>query len=558
MKPALKASMFRVQSSLLSLALFSPMTFAQRRATVPSNSASSLSLAERNAAAQLKTATIREVTRILTSKEMEGRGTAQPGADRAAKYLAERFASAGLNAGGDSSSYLQQIKFKTETMLPESSFKVTGTVFNFKNDFVILPPFPSTAHDATGGLVLVGFGVVSDELKRDDLAGIDVKGKIVMVLSGKPKTVEDEAWNKAADEETVFSRLILKGAAGFVVTQEVEEATKPFSVAAAQLRQVYLADAPKSMFNIPPIVLVSNRTAEEMFARLGTSFAKVKKNAVAGEFVSRDLKVQASISPRVKREEGTSNNVIGVIEGSDERLKSEAVVYTAHYDGFGIDYEGTVYPGAADNALGVGKLIAMAEVFAGMAPRPRRSIIFIATTGEEYRMLGAEYWLKHPTWPIEKVAANINYDGIGTESWGKLGFIINLGFDHSDMSEAVARVAAALRVKIVPDQWPELEILYDSDHYQFFKKGIPALFLLGGPVGNQKVIFKRAEKWMISHHHRPTDKVQPSWHWTGAQTLAVLGLIIGMRIANQDAMPAWKSDSPYNRPRGTDLPPLEQ
>src|SRR4030095_5453500 len=155
----------------------------------------------------------------------------------------------------------------------------------------------------------------------------------------------------------------------------------------------------------------------------------------SGKFVSRNLDLRASISLRIKHGEGFGSNVIGMIEGADPKLNTEAVVYSAHYDAFGLDIDGTIYPGAADNALGVGKLLALAEVFGEMTPKPRRSILFSAWTGEEYVYLGSKHWLHHPTWPLEKVAANINYDGIGTDVWGKLAFILDLGFDECDLNE---------------------------------------------------------------------------------------------------------------------------
>jgi len=514
--------------------------------------AAALAPAEQKATTQVKAATIREVTTTLAAKDMGGRGTAQAGGDRAAKYLADSFARIGLKPGGDGSTYLQQIKFKIETVLPASSFKVGENTFKFRTDFVFVPPLPSEAQNVSGPIVFVGYGVVSDELKRDDLAGIDVGEKIVVVLKGKPNNVDAAAWDKAADEDVVFKRLIGKGAVGFVVTYG-GRATVSFSFAADHLsrRLVSLAGAPQRPLKVPSVVLISDGTAQEILATKGSTFAQLKQMAQAGKFVSRDLNRQATISPSVKREEGVGSNVIGVIEGSDAKLKNEAVIYTAHYDAFGIRDDGMMYPGAADNALGVGKLFAMAEVFVRMTPRPRRSIVFIAPTGEEYGDLGSEYWLQHPNWPLEKVAANITYDGIGTDVWGKLAFILDFNFKDSDLNEVVKGVGAAFNVEIVPDTSGE-EVFYRSDHYSFIKKGVPALLLIGGPGED---ISQRAEQFLTTHYHMPIDIVQPDWNWEGARMLAAFGLITGMRIANQEAMPAWKADSPYNLPRGANSPP---
>jgi Peptidase family M28/PA domain len=523
-----------------------------KSATESNPSAAPLSPFEQEAAGQLKAATVRDVTTALTAKEMEGRGTAQPGGERAAKYLGDRFARIGLKPGGDQSTYLQRIKFKIETVQPESSFKVGDTAFKYKSDFALLLPLPTEPREVSGKLVFVGFGVVSDELKRDDLAGIDVKGKIVVMLSGgKPKNVDAAVWDKATKDKVRIGRLVEKGAVGFVVVYVDERGTLPFPVAVQYRvrRSVTLAETPQTP-TIAPTVMISDSAAEKLLGAPGRTCTSLRQIAESGEFVSRDLKLPASISPRVKREDGTGSNVIGIVEGSDAKLKDEAVVYATHYDAFGIEADGTIYPGAADNALGVGKLIALAEVFANMKPKPRRSIIFMAPTAEEYGDLGSEYWLQHPNWQLEKIAANITYDGIGTDVWGKLAFILDLNFKDSDLNEVVKGVATAAGVEIIPDTSGE-EVFYRSDHYSFIKKGIPALFLVGGPGED---ISQRAEQFLTTHYHMATDTVQPNWDWEGARMLAVLGLISGMRIANQDAMPVWKAASPYNRPRGARPP----
>ena len=515
-------------------------------------SASALSSAEIDAAALLKADTIRDVTTILASREMQGRGTGQPGGDRAAKYLADRLAKIGLKPGGGGSAYQQQVKFKIETILPESSLKVGNSVFKFKADFALLPRAPLESKDVAAAAVFVGYGVVSEELKRNDLAGIDINGKIVMMLHGKPKNIDAAVWDKVAAQSVITRQLVDKGAIGFITFDE----QWPFALIANDMgrRRVTLADAPSTPFKVPDAI-VSDNAAEKIFAANGTTFTDIRQKADAGEFVSRDLNTRVSIFPRIKREEATSTNVIGVLEGSDPKLKSEAVVFTAHYDAFGIDFDGTIHPGAADNALGVGKLVALAEAFAGMPQKPRRSIIFMSPTGEEYNDLGSEYWLQHPTWPLEKVAANITYDGIGLDVWGKLDFIMDLGYKHSNLNEVIKDVASATAIQIVPDVAPEEELFYRSDHYSFIKKGIPALFLLGGP---STVTLERAQKWETTHYHMPTDTVQADWNWEGARTLATVGLITGMRIANQESMPEWKADSPYNKPRGATATPVKQ
>jgi Zn-dependent M28 family amino/carboxypeptidase len=539
--------------------LVAPPSFAQGAAA---KSAPALSEAEREAASHVKVETIRDVTAALAGKEMQGRGTGQPGADRAAQYIADHFAKLGLKPLGDQAEskpgYLQPIKFKVDQVGADSSFKAGDASLKFKDEFIIPPPLPQeSSKEASGALVFAGYGVVSPDVKRDDLAGIDVKGKIVILLGGRPNNVDASAWAKAAGQQAVFGRLLTAGAAGFVIVYAAARATQPFSLAATYLsrRRVAVADAPAFPVKLPPIVLVSDAAAEKLFAGAGASFADLKAKAQGGEFVSRDLNKPASVSVRVRHEEATSSNVVGVIEGTDAALKDEALVYSAHYDAYGVEPDGTFYPGAADNALGIGKLLAIAEGFVKAKVKPRRSVIFLAVTGEEYGLLGAEYWVKHPTWPLEKVAANINFDGIGTEVWGELHYLINYGFEHSELGKTVGDVAAAMGAEIIADPFPEEGVFYRSDHYAFFKRGVPGLYLISAPAGDQAAFGARAMKWLVTDYHMATDTVQKDWNWKGAQQLAVVGMLAGLRVANQDAMPAWLSSSPYNRPRGTTLPP---
>ncbi|HKS42503.1 MAG TPA: hypothetical protein VJX74_17955, partial [Blastocatellia bacterium] len=243
---------------LLALSLVTPTAVARQSGTA-AKPAPALSKSEREASARIKVETLREVTNALVSKEMEGRGTGQPGADKAARYIADRFAKIGLKPGGDAGTYLQTIKFKSEQVENNSSFKAGDVAFKLKDDFVIAPPFPDTSKDSVGGLVFAGYGVVSPDVKRDDLAGIDVKGKIVVLLGGRPKNVDQAAWAKASNQQLVFGRLIANGAVGFVITY-VGRDTQPFPLVATYLtrRRVMLADAPQLPIKVPPILLISD------------------------------------------------------------------------------------------------------------------------------------------------------------------------------------------------------------------------------------------------------------------------------------------------------------
>jgi len=289
-----------------------------------------------------------------------------------------------------------------------------------------------------------------------------------------------------------------------------------------------------------------------LFTGSEMTFTQVLAKAKSGEMVSRDLGKAATLALRFKLAEATSDNVVGVLEGSDAKLKEEAVVYSAHYDAYGIDGD-RIYPGAADNALGTATITAIAEALVKAFPkassRPRRSIIFLAVTGEEYGLLGAEHWVQHPTWPLDKVAANINFDGIGTEVYGPVKRIVGFGAEHSDLGTVFEDVSAATGNIVTPDPLPEEKAFVRSDHYAFVKRGVPALMLMGGPEGDPSIWVRRMKKWLETDYHSPSDTVKPDWNWTGPQTLAKVGLIIGLRVANANAMPAWRESSPFKRSR---------
>lgn len=539
---------FRPLVVLLVVALATPSVLWGQRVSRSAEAASSLSTAERKAVSRVRLDTLREITRTLASEEMQGRGTASPGGEKAAKYIAARFARLKLKPLGDEGTYLQSIKFKTSEVLPESSVKLNGDQLTYGEDFVVAPPVTSKRGEAVGELVFVGYGVVSTDLKRDDFAGLDLRGKIAILLRGQPENVDESAWRAAAGRQAVLNNLLARGAIGLVVTN-VGTKDQPYSLLAKYLtrRNVSLANASALPLKLPPILLVSDEAAEKLFTEAGASFPQIKKRAERGDFVSRPLDKTATLAVRVRDEVAVGHNVVGALEGYDSALKQEAVAYSAHYDAFGVDADGRVYAGAADNALGVGTMMAIAAAFAASRERPRRSVLFLAFTGEEYGLLGAEHWVDHPTWPLGKLAADINFDGIGTETYGPVKSVVGFGAEYSDLGDLLKEVAVAAGTTVIPDPLPEERAFYRSDHFAFVKKGVPAIMLLGAPYGDMAVLTARARKWLATDYHQTSDVVREDWNWEGPRTMAVVGLVLGLRIANAATWPEWKSSAPYRR-----------
>lgn len=539
-------------SVALALVLLLTSAFAQQTAVAPASA--TLTAEEMALAAKVKTETIKEVTAALSADDMQGRGTMQPGGDKAANYIAERFAKLKLKPG-NKDSYLQPIKFRETDFLPETSFKAGEDEFKSGPDFFITPPY-SGDKSVSGPLAFVAYGLASSTPKRNDLAGIDVKGKIVMLLQGPPKNVDKNSWKTAKAQQLIVRNIIFMGAAGIVfVNTGTEE--RPYAEMADYLtrRRLEPADSEELPPYVPPFVTLSNGAAEKVFADSGVTFADALAQAESNDFKPFVLKKSGKITIRFKKAKGVSSNVVGILEGSDPKLKTEALVYSAHYDAYGMSADNRIYHGAADNALGVGEMLATAEALTQAPTPPKRSIIFLAVTGEEYGGYGSDYWVNHPTWNIKKVVANLNLDGMGTEVYGPVKTLVGYGAEHSTLGTLLKDVASASGLNVVPDPVPEENSFYRSDHYFFVKKGVPGIMILGAPEGDTAAWVKRMKEWSKTDYHQPTDVIKADWNWDGPRTLAALSAVMGWRIVNSEAMPSWMPQSPFNRERGTTEPP---
>ena len=508
--------------------------------------ADKLSDAERSAIALVSAEKIRLVTTDLSAPGMEGRGTAQAGGDRAAKYIADRFAALRLQPIGDAGTFYQPVRFHMADMLPESRLTSGDLTFSLGKDFVFGQQLPLRSADLTARLVFAGFGVVSQELKRNDLANLEVRDKIVMVITGRPASVDEAAWGKTGGVRAAVSAAAAMGAAAVLVVATSGGADSYDGLADRYgRRRVTLAETPQPA--VSPVVWLHPSAAARMLEGAGMSLSELRKNAEAGSAVSREIDRSVTLSIRVQHDGGLSKNVAGMIEGSDAKLKSEAVVFTAHYDAYGIARDGRIYPGAADNALGVAEMLAVAEALAGAPKMPRRSLIFLAVTGEEYGMLGSLSWVEHPTWPLSRITANVNFDGVGTETYGRVKQGYGFGGEYSSLGEVLRGVLEATGTDSISDPVPDQGIFYRSDQYSFAKKGIPGVNIFGGPGGDPKPWIARVFAWAATSYHQPGDVIRPDWSWEGPRDLAVIGLLVGLRVANADDTPKWLPSAPFKR-----------
>ncbi len=500
---------------------------------------------EKEIANGITVASIRDLTTALAADDMQGRGTMQPGGEKAANWIADRFQKLGLKPLGDKGSYLQKIEFKETLATAETIFKAGDESLTYGTDFTLLPQNNGNK-DISGDMVFIAYGMKSDIPARDDMAGADISGKVVVMLEGPPANIPQKVW-KAQHASRLFTRYVIsKGPAAIVFIGHGREEHPPEeSINYLSRRQITRPDEEGFPKEFPPFVYVASKAAEKLFARSGVTLKDALAQAESSDFKPIKLNQKAKIVAKYKTTKGTSSNVVGYLEGSDPKLKEEAVLFSAHYDAYGID-NGKTYHGAADNALGTAEMLSVAESFTKLTSKPKRSMIFLAVTGEEYGLYGSKHWSKNPTWNIKKVAADLNLDGIGSEVYGPVKTMVGYGAEHSTLGQMMDEVAKVMQIKTIPDPFPDEKIFYRSDHYSFVERGVPSLMLMGAPAGEKEIWIKRIKDWeKTGDYHQPGDVIKADWAWEGAETVAEIMGIMGWRISETETMPSWLTSSRF-------------
>lgn len=508
--------------------------------------AAQVAAVESEIAEKITIASIKENAGALAADEMQGRGTLQAGGDKAAAWIADRFQKYGLKPLGDKGSYFQKVDFKEVIALLDTSFNAGDQTLVSGTDFAFVP-MNNGNKDVTGEMVFVGFGIQSRALKRDDLAGVNIQGKVIVMLKGPPAYISKESWEKADASIAITRSLIFAGAAAIVYIGNGREENSPEqTINYIARRQIITPDEKGYPEQVPPMLYVSRSGAEKLFAKSGTTVADALKAAEPENFKPINLNVKAKLRARYKMTPGASSNVVGYLEGSDPALKQEAVLFSAHYDAYGTE-NGKIYRGAADNALGTAEMLAVAEAFSKLTQKPKRSMIFLAVTGEEYGLYGSKYWADKPTWDIKKVAANLNLDGIGTEVYGSVKTMVGYGAEYSTLGQMLTDVASAKGINVIPDPMPEEKVFERSDHYSFVQRGVPALMLLGAPAGEKEKWMQRIKDWEKTDYHQPADMIMPTWAWDGPESVAEIMAVMGWRISESPAMPSWLGASRFGK-----------
>lgn len=500
----------------------------------------------------IKIKTIKRVTRELADDRFEGRGTLQRGGDLAAGWIADQMKAMGLKPLGDNGTYLQSMPFVETVFTDETEVILNGQKLIYAKDWSA----PLLLADASveRKLVFVGHGYVSDELGRNDLKDADLKGKIAVLIEGPPRNFTAEKWKEITDKTSAIPLLLQRGAVGVLLVGNGRGIYKPdFIVNQTGRRNIATVDKAKERSPLP-FLFLGQEAAAKLFLGSGMTIGEAMDDASDLEFQPMDLKPTLKVHLRSKQTQANSHNVVGYIEGSDPVLKTEAVVFTAHYDGFGV-LNGKIYNAAADNAIGNGEMLSVAEAFSKMKVKPKRSLVFVSTTGEEYGLQGGYFFAQNPKWDITKIVANLNLDGIGTEIMGPIKNMVGFGAEYSSLGKMFNEVANSYNIAPMEDPIPEQGVFGRSDHYPFVTRGIPALMLVGSPESTKEGFVRRFDEFEETKYHQPNDDVYKDWHWPGAKTVADMMGILGYRIAQSPTTPSWLPGNKYsNLKRGDKLP----
>lgn len=490
---------------------------------------------------------------FLADDLLEGREAATRGHEIAARYMASQFQVLGLEPAGDGGSYFQRVPLlQGERLADGARFELirNGRIESlaFESEFLPGVNYDQPEFALTAPLVFVGQGVVAPEFDHDDFAGIDVNGKIAVLLRGAPASFPNDPRAYYSSARTKMAALVAHGAVGAIfVSDPTHEAKSPWARGAANwARPGMRLRAPdgKALDTFPQLIAtasISAAAASKLFAGADMQADAVFAALDAGTLRSFDLPGTALLAGRARISRKDSHNVVARLPGSDDDLVGENVVFSAHLDhvGIGAPVNGdAIYNGALDNALGSAVMLDAATRLVADGKRPRRSIVFVAVTAEEKGLLGSEYFAGHPS-VSGPLVADINMDMpvLLTD----LADVTPIGIEHSSLKAAVESAAQSLGISLSPDPMPEEVVFIRSDQFSFIRRGVPAIYLKGGTVATHADVDGKAllDGFLSSHYHQPSDDLSLPISYVSAARLAALNAAIGRDVANAGKAPRW-------------------
>ncbi|QKJ32004.1 M28 family peptidase [Mucilaginibacter mali] len=495
---------------------------------------------------------------VLANDSMMGRKPFTDGETKTIKYLADQYKKLGLEPGNNGS-YFQDVPMVEVTSTP-SPITITGkenVTLNPSADFVALTRQETESVELKNSpLVFAGYGVVAPEYKWNDYAGLDVKGKTVVVLVNDPGFKAGDPTFFHGDTMTYYGRWTYKyeeaarqGAAGVLIIHQTEPASYPWQVVNTSNTgaKLELQQADKHMNRCKVEGWITEDAATKLLASAGIA-GDFRALARKRDFKAVPLNSNISVTVKTKLKYAMSHNVIATLKGST--TPDEYVIYSAHWDHLGIgkpDARGdSIYNGAIDNGSGSAAILAVAKAFANAKEKPKRTVVFLSVTAEEQGLLGSEYYATHPIFPVNKTVANLNMDAL--HSFGETKDIAVTGKGQNQLEDALEELAKADGRVLVGDPKPGAGSYYRSDHFNFAKVGIPALDINSGTdskAHGKEWGLKQEEDFTSNHYHQPSDNYSADIDVTGMVQTADILYRLGTKLANETSWPGWKAGSEF-------------
>jgi len=499
---------------------------------------------------------IEKHTQVLASDVFEGRGTGTTGGDLAAKYIALEYAKYGLKTVGDETSYYQNIPMHGSFPLPASELKIyrgdVEFILQLEKDYLLYKSGQQTFTPMPLQLVFVGYGIIAPEFDYNDYQSVNVEGKIVVFIDGEPESDDPDFFD--AGRPTIYSAPVSKqrlaisrGAAGSILIPTETNFIWDEQVSNFAFEDVSLAYSASNNLSL----LLNPKKAELIFNKSEFSFEQIIQLKEEKRILSFPLITQLTFRGEFAQRDFLAQNIAGMIEGSDEELRDKYLIISAHYDHLGIGpvVKGdSIYNGALDNAIGVSVLLEMANLFSQTDTRPKRSIIFLALTGEEKGLLGSIYYTDNPLVPLYKTVASINIDGVAL--FPDFNSVVGIGSEYSTLKSFLDQTAEKynLTVEDVPKEFDAVEAFNQSDQLSFATAGIPSILVLEG-LDNKTIsrdsVLNSFVDYIVNRYHSPQDDLNQEIDFiAAAQHQQVLFDLI-MNIANSEEEPEWNSGSPF-------------
>ncbi len=506
--------------------------------------------------------------RVLASDAFEGRSPGTRGEDSSVAFLQREFRRIGLKPGNPDGSYIQDVPLVGTTSVVDARATSNGksTTLGALTEIVAWSFQPDTmVRVAPAEIVFVGYGVVAPEYQWDDFKGVDVRGKVVVMLVGDPP-VPDSRDSTMLDAATFrgkamtyygrwtykFETAAARGAAAVLLVHQTGPAGYPWTTVQSNAREkLEIANGPAHSAVEGWIHL---DYAKRLFADGGHDFLALERAARTRAFRPVTLGSTMSMVVRNTVRRMASRNVVARLDGSDPKLKQEYVVLSAHWDGFGIGRPingDSIYNGALDDATGVAWLLAQARAFKALAIAPKRTIVFLAVTAEEAGLLGSRWYGANPLYPLNTTLADINMDAMN--AYGRTKSIVSLGVGQSSLEDILAREAKKDQRLVKADPESEKGYFYRADHFEFARQGVPALsFLfpgtdyLGKPSGYEQ---KVRGDYIANDYHKPTDEVKADWDLAGIVDDTRLTFRVAVEVANGAVWPTWNVGSEFRARR---------